>query len=132
MLGPVQWMSAQGWDMVNTWMLNPPGANWGGLLGIVVGFAFSAFLMVMRFRFVWWPFHPIGFALAPDWTVGTIWMPLMIGQMVKTLVMRYSGPRIYRKLVPLALGLILGEFVIGGLWEILALFLQRPQYAFWQ
>jgi hypothetical protein len=113
-------------------MANPSGPNWGGLAGIVAGFAFSAFLMVMRFRFVWWPFHPIGYALAPDWTVGTIWMPLMIGQLVKTLVMRYSGPRIYRQLVPLALGLILGEFVIGGLWEVLALFLQRPQYAFWQ
>lgn len=132
MLGPVQWMSGQGWAMVNTWMSNPQGANWGGLVGIAVGFAFSAFLMAMRFRFVWWPFHPIGYALAPDWTVGTIWLPLLIGQVAKSVVMRYAGVKTYRRLMPFALGLILGEFVVGGFWEVLALFLDQPQYAFWQ
>ena len=128
---PVRRLSPQGWHMVNNWLGRSLGANWVGLGGIVFGFLFASALMTMRYRFVWWPFHPIGYAIAADWTTGLIWLPLLIGWGLKNLTMRYLGPKAYRAGLPLALGMILGEFAVGGFWSLLAMFTRRPQYFFW-
>lgn len=128
---PVHYLSPQGWQLVSMWLQSPETANWEGLLGIVFGFAFSALLMILRFRFVWWPFHPIGYAIAADWTTGLIWLPILIGWALKSLLIRYLGPKAYRNALPWALGLILGEFAVGGFWSLLAQLTRRPQYAFW-
>ena len=109
----------------------PTGPNWVGLGGIIFGFGFASFLMAMRVRFIWWQFHPIGYAIAADWTTGLIWMPLLIGWLVKTLTMHYLGPKAYRSGLPMALGLVLGEFAVGGFWSLLAMFTRKPQYHFW-
>ncbi|MBC7286975.1 MAG: hypothetical protein H5T86_02815 [Armatimonadetes bacterium] len=131
MIEPVHRLSPQGWQLVDYWLNNPPGPNWPGLIGIVVGFLFASFLMMMRFRFVWWQFHPIGYAIGADWTTGLIWMPLLIGWLWKISILRYAGPRVYRTVLPMALGLILGEFAVGGFWTLLAMFTRKPQYHFW-
>jgi hypothetical protein len=128
---PVRDLAPQGWQLVSAWMQQPLGPNWPGLLGIVAGFAFSYFLMTMRYRFVWWQFHPIGYAIAADWTTGLIWLPLLIGWAGKSLAMRYLGPKAYRAGVPLALGLIMGEFIVGGFWSLLAMLTRKPQFSFW-
>jgi len=128
---PVHDLAPQGWMLVNSWINDPKGPNLVGLGGILVGFAFATFLMEMRFRFVWWPFHPIAYAIAADWTTGLIWLPLLIGWAVKGLILRYSSPKTYRNARPFFLGLILGEFAIGGLWSLLAMATRRPQYHFW-
>jgi len=87
--------------------------------------------MEMRFRFVWWPFHPIAYAIAADWTTGLIWLPLLIGWAIKGLILRYASPKAYRNARPFFLGLILGEFAVGGFWSLLAMATRRPQYHFW-
>jgi hypothetical protein len=128
---PVHDLAPQGWYLVNSWINEPKGPNWVGLGGIAAGFAFAAFLMEMRFRFVWWPFHPIGYAIAADWTTGLIWLPLLVGWAIKGLILRYSSPKSYRNARPFFLGLILGEFAVGGFWSLLAMATRRPQYHFW-
>jgi hypothetical protein len=128
---PVRQLSPQGWGLVTAWTNNPQGPNLVGLAGIIGGFLFASLLMAMRFRFVWWQFHPIGYAIAADWTTGLIWMPLLVGWLVKTAVMRYLGPKTYRAGLPLALGLMLGEFAVGAFWSLLAMITRKPQYAFW-
>ena len=128
---PVHDLSPQGWVLTDMWLNGPQGPNWVGLGGIVSGFLFATFLMIMRFRFVWWQFHPIGYAIAADWTTGLIWLPLLIGWLLKTLLIRYGGPKTYRRMLPTALGLILGEFAVGGFWSVLAMVTRRPQYTFW-
>lgn len=128
---PVCRLSPQGWMLVNTWLNNPKGPNLVGLGGIIFGFLFASFLMMMRFRFVWWQFHPIGYAIAADWTTGLIWMPLLIGWAAKAGLLRYMGPKVYHHGLPFALGLILGEFAVGGFWSLLAMFTRKPQYHFW-
>jgi len=128
---PVGRLSPQGWQLVDMWLNNPQGPNWSGLAGIIFGFLFASFLMAMRFRFLWWQFHPIGYAIAADWTTGLIWLPLLIGWSGKTFIMRYLGPKVYRQALPLALGLILGEFAVGGFWSLLAILTRERQYHFW-
>ena len=55
----------------------------------------------------------------------------MIAWAVKLLVLRYGGLRLLKRLTPFFLGLILGEFIIGGLWTLIGILLGIPTYAFW-
>ena len=57
--------------------------------------------------------------------------PLLIGWAGKVLIMRYAGPKTYHRAVPLALGLVLGEFTVGGFWTVLAMITHGRQYRFW-
>ena len=73
----------------------------------------------MHQRFFWWPFHPLGYAMAPTWPMIQLWFPTMLGWLFKTLTLRYGGLRFYRLMRIFFLGLILGEFLSGGLWLII-------------
>jgi len=87
-------------------------------------------LQVVRLRTVGFPFHPIGLALASGWSIHLVWLPLMIAWCVKLLVMRYGGLAMYRQLLPLFLGLILGDCVQGSLWGLASLALNMRTYNF--
>ena len=117
--------------MMGGWLNKPTGPNWVGIGFMIFGLLFASGLMWMRFHFVWWPFHPIGYAIAPDFTIGLIWLPLMIGWAAKSLAMRYGGPKVYQEGVPVALGLVLGDFLTGGFWAFVWMITRRPQYTFW-
>ncbi len=82
-------------------------------------FLFTLFIMFMRRRFLWWPFHPVGYVLSGTWSVDNIWMPLFISWLVKMLLTKYGGIKMYRRAVPFFAGLILGQFIVGGIWSIL-------------
>ena len=102
-----------------------------GLLFIGVGFAFATVLTAIRKRFLWWPFHPLGYAMISDWATLSIWTCLLISSVVKWLTLKYAGFRGYRKIVPFFLGVILGELVIGCLWAMTAIWYGQPMYRFW-
>jgi len=93
---PVKYLSPQGWQIVNSWINLPQGPNWPGLGGILSGFGVCVFLLQMRSRFLWWPFHFIGYAIAADWTTGLLWLPLLLGWLGKVLILRCVGPKAYR------------------------------------
>jgi hypothetical protein len=92
-----------------------------GLLGLLGGGAAVLFLGLMRLRFWWWPFHPIGYVAANTWGLQLWAMPFFVGWMAKTLIIRYAGLPLYRRTLPLAVGLIVGDLLNGGLWGILRL-----------
>ena len=60
-----------------------------------------------------------------------LWMCMFIAWTIKLLLLRYGGLRLYRQAVPLFLGLILGECVMGSLWTIIGILLNMQTYAFW-
>jgi len=75
-------------------------------------------LLLLHRNFLWWPLHPIGYAMGASWPMINYWFSILLGWMVKVLVLRYGGARIYRRFLPAALGLIFGEFFSGGLWVL--------------
>ena len=103
----------------------------GAIGGMTAGFVFAAFLLAMQMRFLWWPFHPVGYAVLSGYAAHILWLPMLLCWGLKSLVLRYGGWRMYRRGVPLFLGLILGEFVVGSLWGLIGVVLQRPTYVFW-
>jgi hypothetical protein len=82
-----------------------------------VGLVFTLFLTVMRIRFLNWPFHPAGYALSMNFGIDYFWTCLVIAWALKSLVLRYGGYNLYRRLLPLMYGVIIGEYCIGAFWS---------------
>lgn len=79
--------------------------------GIITGL-----LAMARFTWAWWPLHPIGVVVGGSYAAGTVWTSFMLGWLLKLMVDRYGGFRLYRDLRPAVLGLIAGEAVIAALF----------------
>jgi len=107
----------------------PPSANIMWAIG--VGFGLTILLNSLRMRFFWFPFHPVGYAVSSSWSMHQLWMCMFIAWVIKLILLRYGGLRLYRGAVPLFLGLILGECVMGSLWTIIGIALNVQTYAFW-
>ena len=85
-----------------------------------VGFAFTFVLVLLRYMFLWFPLHPLGFAMVTAYG-DPLWGAFLSVWIIKKLVMKYGGMRMYRRLVPGFLGIALGHFFTAGiLWGVLA------------
>ena len=83
---------------------------------VAIGALTMGGLLQMHRGFGWWPFHPVGYLMGASWPMINFWFSVFLGWLVKWLVLHYGGAHIYRRFIPAALGLILGELVTGGLW----------------
>ena len=93
----------------------PDSTAYGGLaVGLVVTIA----MVWARAQFSWFPFHPLGYALAPTWTMWVFWFPFLVAWILKSAVLKFGGIETYRKLAPFMLGLILGEFASAVFWSL--------------
>jgi hypothetical protein len=122
-------MPKQPFQALGSMLRNPRQPDWVGMQFVGLGSLFAFFLAVMRMRFVWWPFHPIGYAVAfTERTIHWIWAPMLVGWGAKMLALKHGGVRTYRKFLPFFLGLILGDFFMGGFWGIIGLFSNTRGY----
>jgi len=80
------------------------------------GAGFTLFLLAMRQRFLWWPFHPLGYAANTTGTMFRYWFAVFIGWSIKMAVTWLGGVRLWRRLYPAAIGLIVGNTVILFSW----------------
>lgn len=99
---------------------NPVPRGWAQFGFMGVGAAGMMILTWMRTRFVAWPLHPVGFALGLTHPIHNVWFSVALAWLLKALIVRYGGPKTYRRLRPLFLGLILGGFASAGFWIILS------------
>lgn len=83
------------------------------------GLVFASALTWLRANFVGLPFHPLGYALATLYG-RLLWWPFFVVWLLKSLILRYGGIRLYRRAVPGFLGLALGHFFTAGIvWGLL-------------
>ncbi|NKB71161.1 MAG: hypothetical protein GKR89_29165 [Candidatus Latescibacteria bacterium] len=92
----------------------PDGPHWENWGYTGIGAGVMGLLMLARQRFLWWPFHPLGFPISA--VFGTMFFSVFLAWLLKTVVMKYGGPRLYLRTRPFFLGLILGQFVTAGIW----------------
>jgi hypothetical protein len=87
------------------------------------GGAFAVGLGVLRTLWVKSPFHPLGYILATAYgNHTTIFFPMLLAWIFKSLALRGGGLPLYRRFIPLFLGLIIGHYVIGGVfWPLFSL-----------
>ena len=103
-------------------LVNPQGTNWQQMAFVGSGALAMFGLLSMQYRFMWWPLHPIGFITPGQFPMNNIWFSIFLGWLFKSLVVRYSGLKGYRRAKPIFLGVVLGEAFIAGVWAIVGLF----------
>lgn len=92
-----------------------------GYLLMGVGAAVTVGLVALRASFPWFPLHPIGFAVGSVYLMNKIWFSIFLAWMIKSLILRYGGPAVYRKVVPFFLGLVLGTYTAAAFWFLVDL-----------
>lgn len=99
--------------------------------GMGVGFALATVITLLRQRIVGFPLHAFGYALAGGWSMVWSWLSLFVAWGIKVALLRYGGLRAWRLGVPLAFGVILGDFVMGAIWSLFGIGLDIPVYSYW-
>lgn len=102
------------------------------------GLSFTAFaslftlgLMFLRRQFIWFPFHPTGYALGLSAGMVWVWSAICVGWIIKAVLLKFGGLRIYRKAAPFFVGVILGDFLIGTFWSLVGAIFGIPVYRVW-
>ncbi len=88
----------------------------------IIGALVMLLLVFCYHRFYWWPIHPIGYLTAYSSAMRILWVSFFIGWACNALCMRYGGIRFFRKFQLFFIGLIIGDFLMGGIWAIVGLF----------
>ncbi len=126
-----EWIAYHPYNEASTLLLRPTGPSAPMALASVVGFALTFALMQIQTRFVWWPLHPVGYAVANAWAMDNMWFSVFVAWAVKALIARYAGAPGNRRLTYLAFGLVLGDFLMGGLWSLYGVARGIRTYAIW-
>ena len=91
---------------------NPITLDWNRLLFLGIGTGVMALLTLLRSRLLWWGLHPIGYATSAMINTNFLAVPFFIAWAVKTTVLKVGGVQLYRKILPLFLGMMVG-YVAG-------------------
>ncbi|GIV16431.1 MAG: hypothetical protein KatS3mg022_1866 [Armatimonadota bacterium] len=112
------------------WFRNPMPVDTVGLQWAGVGALVVVALAWLRQQFLWFPLHPVGYVLAHTGTGLSFWSHYGIAWVLKVLVLRFGGMRLYQRTLPLVFGVILGDILTQTLWSAMAVILNVPVYQF--
>ena len=127
-------MTAVGWDSFNrlsSWLQYPRGPDWTANGFLFGGLSLTFALTFVRRKFIWWPFHPAGYALGTSFAIDDYWFTMVFSSTIKWVILRHGGAGTYRRSLPFFFGLILGDYVLACGWALLGVILNRPMYTIW-
>ena len=124
------WRGQEAFNDLQRWLTIPSETEWRHLGFFGFGVILTICTLLMRIKFLWWQLHPLAYPLAGNWNFGRLWFPVFLAWTIKTILVRHGGIGAYRKTLPLFLGAMLGEFVMGTIWAILGLSLGERMYSF--
>lgn len=107
-----------------------PSAEAG--VALLAGAGITGGLSILRARFPGWSLHPLGYALTGTLQVGyasKMLFSIFLGWALKAITLRFGGARGFRLLRGVALGMILGDLLTGGVLKILDVLLGPSGYA---
>jgi hypothetical protein len=90
------------------------GPNTLGWVYSAIGVVLMSLLMIAQRRFLRWPIHPIGLAIAGTWVMNKLWFSVFLAWLIKSLVLKYGGPRLYMRTIAFFLGMVIGQCVAAG------------------
>ena len=94
-------------------------AGIGNWFWMGIGIAATVGMMAARARFAWFPLHPIGYLLALTAPVQRAWFSFFLGWAFKVLIVKFGGHDAYKRMIPVALGIILGEVSMILFWLLI-------------
>lgn len=125
-LGFARWTGIEMFSWLQTMLTGGRSLEWPRLLAVGGASGLTALLWVLRNRYTSLWFHPLGYCAGPGliW----VWFPFLLAWVGKGVILRYGGQRMYRRLIPFFLGLVLGDYVIGSLSALLSPLLRFQGY----
>ena len=101
----------------------PSGANPWIITFASIG-AVAMFGLILCFqRFYWWPLHPVGYLTMYSSAMRVLWFSFFLGWLCNHVTLRYGGIELFRKARMFFIGLILGDFLMGGAFAVVGLFM---------
>ena len=113
------------------WLQQPHAPDSTGLSFTAFASLFTLGLMFLRRQFIWFPFHPAGYALGLSAGMVWVWSAVCVGWFIKAILLKFGGLRTYRKAAPFFVGVILGDFLIGTFWSLVGAIFGIPVYRVW-
>lgn len=117
--------------MLLPWLQQPHATDSTGLSFTAFASLFTLGLMFLRRQFIWFPFHPAGYALGLSAGMVWVWSAVCVGWIIKAILLKFGGLRIYRKAAPFFVGVILGDFLTGTFWSLVGAVFEIPVYRVW-
>jgi len=121
-------MGMKSFDKLSAWLKVPTSPDRAALTGVGMGVGFTMLLSYIRMRYVWWPFHPVGYCMSTTWLAYNTWMPFFIAWLAKVCIIRGGGMKLYKKMLPFFLGLIAGDFLGGAMTTLVGCFTNITVY----
>jgi len=90
--------------------------------GFAVGVVATIWMLVMRSHFDWFPLNPLAYAIVPTWTGYVLWFSFFLAWIVKGSILKFGGISTYRKIAPLMIGMVLGDFTMQVFWTLISMF----------
>ena len=126
------WYARAAFNRLAGWLYNPTETSISGMLYTASGFGFAVSLLFLRWRFIQWPLHPVGYVVSSWWTFTGLWFPLLISWVVKRILLSTGGVRLYRRSIPFFIGLVIGDVIVASIISILGLIFDfRVVYLSW-
>lgn len=108
----------------------PVGPNYWTITYAGAGALVMAILIFCYYKFPWWPLHPLGYLVAYSAGMQILWFPFFLGWLCNHLVLHYGGTSLFNRVRFLFIGLILGDFLMGGMYAVIGLFSDQSYSVF--
>ncbi|QJB55650.1 DUF6785 family protein [Pseudodesulfovibrio sp. zrk46] len=99
----------------------PVGPNYWTMVYAGAGAMVMFLLIFCYYKFPWWPLHPLGYLVAYSAGMKILWFPFFLGWLCNHLVLHYGGTALFNRVRFLFIGLILGDFLMGGIYAVIGL-----------
>ncbi|MGC8842429.1 MAG: DUF6785 family protein, partial [bacterium] len=99
------------YEQVLSQIRNPFGFKAEYFLWALGGAVMMGLFTFLHLRFVWWPIHPIGLAIASSFTLYAVYLGAFCAWLVKLALLRWGGLKTFNKATPFFIGLIVGHYL---------------------
>ena len=96
------------YNQLVTWLNNPFKLSYEEIYFLFIGGLITGILLSLHYKFPTWPLHPIGFTIAYTDIINYEITSIFIIWLIKSLLMRFGGFELYRKMHPSVVGVLLG------------------------
>ena len=109
-------------NFISRHMANGTELNWAGWLWSAYGALLMWALMIAKQRFLWWPIHPMSLPISAMWMTDVIVLSVFISWLIKGIILKYGGPKLYNQGKPFFIGLVAGQFGSMCVWAVIDYF----------
>ena len=108
-----------GFRLLQSFLMSPRPPSPIQMISIIAGGGFTLLLFSLRQRFVWFPFHPVGFIMMQTYPMKTLWFSTFIGWAIKSVIMKYGGAKVLVASLPMFLGVAFGDIFMMVVWLVI-------------